>query len=294
MEWKITVFTPTYNRAYTLPRLYQSLLMQTDKRFIWLIVDDGSTDDTNELVKNWIQENKVTIHYEYQENQGKSMAHNRGVELTKTELFTCVDSDDFLTETAIEELLTFWKNAQEDNVGILSRCSSSGGEAAVFKPMNIPKDKITSTILKNAYDKLGLVGDTMLVYRTDIISKYAFPKFEGESFVPESYLYDQIDQEGTLMVLDKAFYICEYLEDGYTRNMAKLLKKNPQGYLAYINQRLGFDKTFKNKASDTIRYTAMSIATQNKHIVRNAVYPKIAFFTYALGWFFYQKRYARI
>ncbi len=291
MEAKITIFTPTYNRAYTLPRLYQSLTAQTDQRFVWLIVDDGSADDTKELVQSWIEEERICIRYVYQENQGKSMAHNHGVELTETELFTCVDSDDYLTDTAVEELLNCWKNAAKQNVGILSR--KDGGSS--FAPMLIPSDgRMVSTTLKNAYDHLGLVGDTMLVFRTSVIAKYAFPKFEGERFVPEGYLYDLIDRDGTLLVLDKALYIYEYLEDGYTQNMARLLKKNPQGYMAYINQRLGFDQSLKERILDTIRYTAMAIAMKDKHLIRNAVYPVIAFVTYPLGWLFYHRRYQNV
>ena len=115
----VTVFTPTYNRGYTIGRLYDSLLRQTDKRFCWIIVNDGSTDNTEELILDWIKEKRIDIQYYKQKNQGKPSAHNKGVELTRTELFTCVDSDDYLKDNAIEEIITAWQNHPDDCIGIL-------------------------------------------------------------------------------------------------------------------------------------------------------------------------------
>jgi glycosyltransferase involved in cell wall biosynthesis len=105
---KITVFTPTYNRAYILDRVYKSLINQTNKSFVWLIVDDGSTDNTESLVKKWIKEDKIEIKYYKQKNGGKQRAHNKAVKLTDTDLFICLDSDDYFTKDAIEILLNSW------------------------------------------------------------------------------------------------------------------------------------------------------------------------------------------
>lgn len=286
----ITIFTPSYNRAHTLGRLYESLLRQTNKNFCWLIVDDGSTDKTEELVGKWIEERKIEIRYYKQDNQGKSMAHNKGVELTETELFVCVDSDDYLADDAVVEIEYCWKHAKESDVGILAFKKS---EETLVTRIQHGGENVRTT-LKNAYDNLGLVGDTMLVYRTSIIKKYSFPHFEGEKFVPETYLYDLIDQDGPLILLAKPFYICEYLSDGYTSNMAKLLKNNPQGYLAYINQRLKIDKTVKEKFLDSIRYIAMAIVNGNKAIITKAVYPIYALVAYPCGVLFYYKRYKNV
>lgn len=286
----ITIFTPSYNRAHTLGRLYESLLRQTNKNFCWLIVDDGSTDNTEELVGKWLKERKIEIRYYKQDNQGKSMAHNKGVELTETELFVCVDSDDHLADDAVVAIENCWKRAKESDVGILAFKKTE--ETSVTSIQHGGEN--VRTTLKNAYDNLGLVGDTMLVYRTSIIKKYSFPHFEGEKFVPESYLYDLIDQEGSLILFEKPLYICEYLSDGYTSNMAKLLKNNPQGYLAYINQRLKIDKTVKEKFLDSIRYIAMAIANRNKAIITKAVYPIYALVAYPCGVLFYYKRYKNV
>ena len=118
----VTVFTPTYNRAYTLERLYNSLVEQTNNSFVWLIVDDGSTDNTAQLVNKFIAENKINIQYHCQENAGKSQAHNKGVALCETELFVCVDSDDYLAPNAIERVTHHWNYAKslENCIGIFA------------------------------------------------------------------------------------------------------------------------------------------------------------------------------
>lgn len=283
----VTVFTPAYNRGYTLGRLYNSLLRQTDKRFCWIVVDDGSIDNTEDLVLSWAQENKIEIHYYKQKNQGKPSAHNKGVELTETELFTCVDSDDYLKDNAIEEIITSWENHPDDCIGILGYIERE--KEGVLTSCS--DDTVTKGTLRYLYDH-GLSGDTILIYRTDILKKYAFPKFEGEKFIPEAYLYDLLDREGELMLLRKSLYVCEYLPDGYTAGMAKLLYRNPEGYFCYINQRLRFDTSLKQRLADSIRYDAMAIAHKRKGFIRNAVYPFYALLAYPAGWIFYKKRYA--
>lgn len=283
----LTIFTPTYNRAYILSKLYLSLTNQTSQNFVWLIIDDGSTDDTEVEIRRWISEGKVEIIYYKQPNLGKSMAHNEGVKMTNTELFVCVDSDDFLVVDAVEKILEFWQeNREQGIVGILAFKRYSDG-----RPVTVMKGNFTKATLKDAYSKHYLSGDAMLIYRSDIIKQFKFPKFLGEKFVPEAYIYDLIDQKGQLLILKTALYCCEYLEDGYTKNMAKLLVKNPKGYLKYIKQRLRFDITTKEKVLDTIRYTAMCIATNESKYIRKSVYPIITILTLPLGYIFYIKRY---
>lgn len=286
-EKKVTVFTPAYNRGYTLGRLYKSLLRQTDKRFCWLIVDDGSTDETQEIVSEWMKEKKIEIEYYKQENQGKPAAHNKGVKLTKTELFTCVDSDDYLTDDAIAEILRAWDELPGDCIGILGYIQGER-EGVLTKCSD---DSIIKGTLRYLYDH-GLSGDTILIFRSDVLKKFTFPRFAEEKFIPEAYLYDLLDQEGKLLLLRKAIYVCEYLPDGYTAGMAKLLYMNPQGYFCYINQRLRFDRTIKQRFADSIRYDAMAIAHRKKRVVRDAVYPLYALLAYPAGWIFYKKRYA--
>jgi len=115
----ITVFTPTFNRAYILPQLYESLLRQNNKNFIWLIIDDGSSDNTNELVQSWINSNIINIQYHYKVNGGMHTAHNLAYNLINTELNMCIDSDDYLIDNAIEKILTFWGKNKKDSVGAI-------------------------------------------------------------------------------------------------------------------------------------------------------------------------------
>ena len=286
MEDKLlTIFTPTYNRGYRLPELYASLCRQTNPSFVWLIVDDGSTDGTEEVVRKWRSEKKAEIVYLRQSNQGKSAAHNVGVQNTKTPLFLCVDSDDYLTDNAVEEISAVWKKCRPGTVGVIALRS------VTRRGTHFSSERVPYTTLRDLYRKRILIWDTMLVYRTDIISKYQFPKFSGEKFVPEAYLYDRIDQDGKMRLLDQTLYMAEYLEDGYTRNMNQLIKDNPNGYLAYITQRLKMDEAWTERFMDSARYIAVAMTEGNFHIIRKAVYPLIAFLAFPIGLFVYVKKY---
>ncbi len=240
----LTIFTPTYNRAYTLVKLYESLLLQTNKQFIWLIVDDGSTDDTDKTVENWISENKLKIEYIKQENSGKHIAHNTGVLNCNTDFFFCVDSDDYLLNTAIEDIYFDIEKTNCIGVsGIISQKLIKDKEIAKFLPDMIGK----YASLSDLYEKHGLKGDTSLVFKTEVLKKYLFPKITGEKFVGEEYVYCQIDEKYKLYVSDKKYYVYEYLADGYTSNMAKLIAQNPKGYTELKRIKFRVSNSFKIK-----------------------------------------------
>lgn len=286
----LTVFTPTYNRAYRLPKLYKSLCNQTNKEFTWLVIDDGSIDDTKEMIEKWQKEDIIKIRYYFQENQGKSAAHNKGVELTTTELFTCVDSDDYLTDNAVNRIIETWNNISNSNiVGVLAqKVTDKGVNLTLYRQTNKNVGR-----LKEMYDKKIITGDSMLVYRTDVIKKYKFPKYKNEKFVPEAYLYDLLDQEGGLYVMSDKLYIAEYLSDGYSHSMAKLIANNPNGYIAYIVQRLKFDKSLKSRFLDSIRYIAICLSARKKHVVRDAPYSLLCILAFPFGYVFYLMRYKK-
>jgi hypothetical protein len=197
-----------------------------------------------------------------------------------------VDSDDYLKDDAVKEIVQAWKISHSGGIGILGFIESE--KAGCLTKLEDPN--IKRGTLRYLYDH-GLSGDTILIYETAILKKYAFPKFPGEKFIPEAYLYDLLDREGELLLLRKVIYVCEYLPDGYTANMAALLFGNPQGYFCYINQRLKFDTTKRQKFLDSIRYVAMAIAHHKKHIVKDAVYSGYAFIAFPAGCLFYFKRY---
>lgn len=242
---KITIFTPTYNRGYILNRCYESLCKQINNNFEWLIVDDGSIDNTEELVNNWIKANKIRIRYIKQENSGKHIAHNKGVLECNTDIFVCVDSDDYLTDNAIDTIYQNW-NKVKTNSKLAGIIALRGNELREPISTRMPRHVSQSSIL-DLYNKYKFKGDTMLIFRSEILKKYLFPVFEGEKFVTEAVIYDQISKEYKMILLDEVLYIGEYLEDGYSRNIKSIHRKNPNGYMFYLSSRIDNASSFKEK-----------------------------------------------
>lgn len=285
---KLTVFTPTYNRAKLLPRLYNSLLNQSCLDFEWLIVDDGSTDNTKELVEQWIMDDKISINYYKQENQGKYVAHNFGVNKCKTEFFICVDSDDWLVSDAIGLILDSLHTLKSlDIVGLVSYRGKNQFEII----QNEFPENLKFSTLNNLYNQ-GFKGDTSLVFKTNILREYMFPE-SNEKFFPEQYIYDQIDHKYLLYVLPKIIIVCEYQIEGYTNNIYKVIKQSPNNYILTLNQRLKFDDCFKEKCKDTIRYVAISMASHKKKFIAESVYPYLTILLLPFGWLFKKLRYDR-
>ncbi len=236
----LTVFTPTYNRRELLGRVYQSLLAQTCGDFCWLIVDDGSVDDTAQAVQTWIDEARLQIIYVYRENGGKMRAHNTGVEHCTTELFMCLDSDDYLPADAVAQLVQTWKEVRQDDVG---------GSAARVAGIVAHKGRSETEILTGGefaeakYSTLqglyrqGFSGETALVFRTELLRKFPFPEIDGEKYVPEDYIYDKIDKEYVLRVLPHIIMVCEIVASGYTDSVERLRRENPRAWQMYYEQR---------------------------------------------------------
>ena len=224
---QLTIFTPTYNRAYTLPRLYESLLKQETSLFKWLIVDDGSTDNTKELVDGWIREGKLEIKYMYQKNAGKMAAHNLAVKECDTELFLCCDSDDWMAENSIKTALDFWNAYQKELSGMVGPRDNKKSETNSLE--TLPKNEKTDT-LSGLYKK-GYFGETALFFKTSVIRQYPFPVIDGEKFIPEGYVYRQLDDKYELLIYPTYCMDCEYQTDGYTNNGLKLKIKNPKSSL---------------------------------------------------------------
>lgn len=251
----LTVFTPTYNRKDKLTQLYDSLKKQTDKEFLWLIVDDGSTDDTKTLVDSFISECVLDIRYVYQQNGGKYKAHNHGVRLCETELFVCVDSDDILLPKAVETTKELWSKIRYDKnlCGIVSPRKLYGEKKFINPP-----EKGT---LMNLYNKGHFSADTMLVLKTSILKQYLFPEIDGENFMHECVIYNQIDQKYVLYYYNEFLYVGEYLDDGLTRNMSSIASKNPIAtMIVYKNA-----AAFQNKFIKASREYAMYLAWKEKH-----------------------------
>ncbi len=230
----LTVFTPTYNREKLLPRVYESLCSQTDKDFQWLIVDDGSTDNTESLVKSWISDGRIALRYYRQENGGKMRAHNTGVRLSDTELFVCLDSDDYFTPDAVSAILMKWKSVAEraDCGGIVAH----KGENSEHTLYGAVMPEMEFSTLQGLY-RNGFKGETTLIFRTAVLKQHLFPEIPGEKYVPEDVVYDEIDREYVLAVMPKILTVCEIVDSGLTDRADVLRRENPTGwYLYYVNR----------------------------------------------------------
>ena len=235
---RLTVFTPTYNRRELLTRAYESLKAQTVKDFEWLIVDDGSTDDTSDAVRKWIEEGLITIRYHYRENGGKMRAHNTGASLSGCDLFVCLDSDDRFVKTAVEELLAAYdeaKSKETDGQKIGGVVAHKGcTDEKLLGSDDFPPVKIST--LYGLY-LAGFRGETTLMYETALLRRFPFPEIEGEKYVPEDYIYDKIDQICALAVLPRIITVCEIVEGGYTQSARSLRRHNVQAFYLYYEQR---------------------------------------------------------
>ena len=262
---KLTIFTPVYNRSDKIGNLYESLVNQSNHDFVWLIVNDGSTDAIDYVINSFIEEKRVDIKYYSQENQGKHVAHNFGVAHCETEYFACVDSDDILLPSAIDEILLFI-NSNDETLNLKSICGivSYRGYDSNNKIGNYPSS-IEPTSLSELYSHKGMTGDTFLIFKTDIIKEYPFPVFKGERFLRESVSYDLIDKKYKYLVLNKILYICKYYEDGLTRNASRLELKSPLGAALFRYHEAEKANGIKQKMRNLIAYVFFSRIAHNEN-----------------------------
>lgn len=257
----LTVFTPSYNRAYTLHLCYESLIRQTCRDFVWLIIDDGSSDNTKELVESWMKDNKISIRYYYQENQGMHGAHNAAYELIDTELNVCIDSDDYMPDDAIEKITNFWsKHGSEKFSGIIGLDSYNDG---AIVGTSLPKDIKHSTLF-DLYNKHGVKGDKKLVYRTTLTKPYPYPLFQNERYVGLAYKYHMIDKQYELLLMNEVLCCVEYLPDGSSLNMLNQYRKNPRGFAFYRKELMSLpfgSMLFKFKQA--VHYVSSSFISKN-------------------------------
>lgn len=265
----LTIFTPTYNRAYCLDQVYQSMVRQTNQDFLWLIIDDGSSDNTKELVQAWKSENKIAVQYHYQNNLGMHGGHNAAYSLIETQLNVCIDSDDFMPDNGVEKILSAWDKIKKNPkyAGLVGLDANKKGEIIGTA---MPED-LTETTLYEIYNKYGVKGDKKLVYRTEIVKQYpSYPIFEGERFVPLGYLYLLIDQDYKLLPVNDVFCIVEYLEDGSSMNMLKQYRRHPKGFAFSRKNRMRLAKNFMDKFKNAIHYVSSSIFTKNWNFLRES------------------------
>ena len=245
-----TVCTPTYNRKELLKDLYDSLCIQEDKDFEWLVIDDGSTDNTETLINNFINEKKVSIIYKKIKNGGKHRAINYGLDFANGQVFAIVDSDDFLTSNAVKKIREYFDDISKNN---LKNLKMAGVVANKCYKNN---ELVGTTFNEKTIDaksterrKYNIDGDKFEIFYTDILKKNRFPEIENEKFMTEAILWTRIAAQGYYFRwYNDNIYVCEYHEGGLTDSRERLIANSPLGYALYIKEQVKFGEiTLKQK-----------------------------------------------
>ncbi len=265
----ISVVTATYNRAHTLPKLYQSLIenKKTYPYFEWVIIDDGSFDTTKQLVEEWMKEEKIKIRYYRKRNGGKMDALNVGIPKTKGDIIVEVDSDDSLETNAFTTIMEYWDEVEANDklYGALFRRSFEDKELDAKN--EFPFDKKISTMF-DLYMKTDFDKDAVPVFKGDIRRKFKHQLEHHEKFVTEARMYNEIDRNyDGLLCINKPVVICEYLNDGYSKNIDQVFKKNPYGYHNYFQECLTMNLNklpFKKRLYLIKHYILFSYLTEKK------------------------------
>lgn len=235
----LTILTPTYNREKQLPKLYDSLKKQTCMEFLWLIVDDGSRDDTKKEIEEWKREELFSIHYIKKDNGGKHTALNAGIRKIETELTFIVDSDDWLPENAVEIILKYHRKYRETE-GLCGysflRFYPDGRVNEAYFPENEEIDTYVKVRING-----GIAGDKAEVFFTDVLKKYPFPVYGTEKFLPEDLVWVQMSGAFKMVHINECIYISDYLEGGLTKSGRRMKMKSPEGMwnrsLVYLKDR---------------------------------------------------------
>lgn len=242
---RITVFTPTYNRADMIENLYRSLQIQTFHDFEWLVIDDGSIDKTKQLFEVWVkQENKFPIRYIYAENKGKMKEINVAMDLAQGTLFFTVDSDDILVPDALEKI-DCWEREMPYDGSFCGLAGDSSYSLTEKKNPVLPGKFYDATLFQRYRDngKECIGADRAWVFYTDIYRKYKFPEFEGEKFIAEAVSWNRMANDGLkIRCFNDIIYKFEQHKAGLTDTMSKTLINNPKGYGLWKAELIRFRK----------------------------------------------------
>ncbi len=287
----ITIFTPTYNRAYILPQLYNSLLRQSNTKFIWMVIDDGSTDDTGVLIEKWKSERKIAIEYVRKENGGMHTAHNKAFDLVTTDCCVCIDSDDYLPDTGVADMLEAWDEIKDEATlaGVIGLDANKEGEVIGSR---FP-DGLTRSTLNALQRKHKVTGDKKLVMRTLVVQEFdRYPEYSEERLVPLGTLYLKIDQKYQWSIVNKVFCIVEYLQDGSTRNILNQYRRNPKGFAYERQLRIALEPSIGRKFRNYIHLVSSAFFAGDLRLLTSAKYkylmplafvPGLLFHWYVLG-----------
>lgn len=280
----ITVFTPTYNRAYILPKLYESLCRQTSKDFEWVVVDDGSTDETKELFSQWKKEATFPIHYDIVPNGGKHRAVNRGAKIAEGELFYIVDSDDQLPDDAISIIAEEYAKVRgrKDICGVC-------GLKAYFTGEKVGGEQNFGELECNSLDfryKYKVKGDMAEVFRTSVIREFPFPEIDGEKFCPEAVVWQRVAAKYKYHYFYRKTYLCDYLPDGLTAKITKIRMQCPVASSICYSELSQADVPFVQKIRASINYWRFYFCKSKN---KKASISPMWWFTMPLGLLFHLK-----
>ncbi len=247
----LTVFTPTYNRVKTISRLYDSLEKQSSHNFNWIIVDDGSEDETESYIQSIIDHAPFKVTYVKQDNSGKHSAINKGISLSNDEWFFIVDSDDVLPGDSISKVTEKIALLDSTYSGVCFRKADLEGNLLGTSAQMVDYEKNMSPTEAGHLFK----GDLAYIFRSESMKKYPFPIIKGEKFVPELYIWNKIGDCGKIKFFGRdVVYLCEYLDDGYSQNFSRNLLRNPKGFSIHYRAQISREYTLKNKLKNLIRY----------------------------------------
>lgn len=296
----LTIFTPAYNRAHTLDRTYKSMCNQTNHDFEWLVIDDGSVDNTRALVLSYlvdvfyVSDNEfygnskdatwLKVHYIYQQNQGMHGAHNTAYDNINTELNTCIDSDDYMPNDAVEKILDRWSSISEEERKLYAGLVALDVDSEKMEVIGtlLPTSKKSTTI--NAFYQNGGQGDKKLIYRTDVIKSVPkYPIFAGEKYVSLGYKYRLVDQHYELLILNEAVCIVDYQMDGSSHSMYKQYWTNPKGWAFSRKIEMQYTNSLTRKFLVCGHYVYSCIRSKNRYFLSDSPCKLLTFLSIPLG-----------
>ncbi len=284
----LTIFTPTYNRAHTLPRVYESLRAQTYRDFEWLVVDDGSTDSTKDLVQGWIGEGSIPVKYLYKENGGLYTGYNAAYAAIETELNVCIDSDDAMPPDAVEKIVRIWKEkGSERYAGITGLDCDMDTQEVIGGRF---PEGMTECYFPEIYAKNIHRGDSKQVMRTDLMKQVA-PQvgFPGEKNFNPVYMLLQVTDKYPILVVNECFCLVEYQKnDSMSRNIWRQYLDSPRSFAKMRRLEMTLKhNTPLSRYRSAVHYVAESMIAKNHDWIKNSPKKGLTLLAAAPGAFLY-------
>ena len=289
----LTIVTPTYNREDTLKRAYYSLLAQTNKDFLWLIIDDGSKDNTEKLIDLFKAEGILEIEYIKKENGGKASALNLGLDLIETPYCTCLDSDDWFPEKTVETATKLLDEERNNSkcCGVLGLKATEDQKVAGGK--EIPKTYKYIDI-EEIYFDCKIQSEFATFYKSEIAKQYRFPVIKGEKFMPPSWFHYAVSEKYKFRVSRDILCLFEYMNDGLTKNKRNVIVKNPVSYTLIKKISFSKSKTLKQKFKNGIMYVCGCIISNDHDWLKNAPFKLISILSFPIAYIVYLKRFKKL